>query len=102
GLELLEESPDEDAAEALALVLDPGDLWSVYESGVAEGALVELDDDLDDEAYELIWNATVADQARQLYGEWHQARLAELVARLRSRLPLPGWPRASTTLARAC
>lgn len=104
ALELLEESPspDGDAAEALALVLDAGDLWSVFESGVADDALVELDDDLEDEPYELIWNATVADQARQLCGKWHHARLAELVARLRAHLPLADLPRATATLERAC
>ena len=102
ALALLEDSPDEDAAEALALVLDAGDLWNVFESASADAALAELDDDLDDEAYELMWNATIVEQARRLGGTWHEARLTELVARVRSRLPLEGFATASAILARAC
>ncbi len=77
ALALLEDSPDEDAAEALALVLDAGDLWNVFESASADAALAELDDALDDEAYELMWNATIVEQARRLGGTWHEARLTE-------------------------
>jgi SEC-C motif len=102
ALELLEESLDEGAAEALALVLDPNDLWSAFESSVADAALLELDDELEDETYEVIWNATVIEQARRLREPWHDARLAELVGRVRSRLPLHGDADASATLARAC
>jgi len=102
ALALLEDSPDEDAAEALALVLDAGDLWNVFESASADAGLAELDDDLDDEAYDLMWNATIVEEARRLLGTWHDARLAELVARVRSRLPLEGFATASAILARAC
>jgi len=102
ALALLEDSPDEDAAEALALVLDAGDLWNVFESASADAALAELDDDLDDEAYELMWNATIVEEARRLGGPWHDARLAELVARVRSRLPLEDFATASAALVRAC
>jgi hypothetical protein len=102
ALALLEQSPELDAAEALALVLDSSNLWSVLESSVVDDALAELDDDLDDEPYDLIWNATVADQAGRLCGPWHEARLAELVVRVRSRFPLDDFPQATATLARAC
>jgi SEC-C motif-containing protein len=95
-------SPDEDPSEVLALVLDAGDLWSVHESVTAEAALVELDEGLDDEAYELAWNAALAERASGLWTEWHDARLAELVARLGSRLPLEDLPAATVTLAAAC
>jgi hypothetical protein len=95
-------SPDEDPSEALAVVLDAGDLWSVHESVIAEVALSELDEGLDDQAYELAWDAALAERAPGLWTEWHEARLAELVARLRSLLPLEDFPAATVTLAAAC
>jgi hypothetical protein len=102
ALRWLGEVPDEDPSEALALVLDAGDLWSVHESVIAEAALAELDVELDDEAYELAWHAALAERAPGLWTEWHEARLAELVARLRSLLPVEDLPAATVTLAAAC
>jgi hypothetical protein len=102
ALRWLDEAPDEDPSEALALVLDAGDLWSVHESVIAEAALSELDDGLDDEAYELAWDAALAERAPRLWTEWHEARLAELVARLRSLLPLEDLLAATVTLTAAC
>jgi hypothetical protein len=94
-------SPDEDPSEVLALVLDAGDLWSVHESVIAEAALAELDEGLDDEAYELAWDAALAERAPGLWTGWHEARLAELVARVLSLLPLEDLPAATVTLAAA-
>jgi hypothetical protein len=94
-------APDEDPFEALALVLDAGDLWSVHESVIAEAALAELDEGLDDEAYALAWDAALAERAPGLWTAWHEARLAELVARLRSLLPLEDLPAATVALAAA-
>jgi SEC-C motif len=102
SLALLEESSREDAADSLSFVLDARDLWSAFESGIVDDVLAELDDGLDDEAYDLVWNATVAEYARRFRGNWHDDRLAELVARVRSRLPLQGYTRACTALALAC
>jgi hypothetical protein len=99
---VLEDWPEEDAAEALALVLDPTDLWSVAESDAAESVLAELDDKLDDDAYESAWEAVVAQQAQALATAWHDARLRELVGRWRSRLPLDDFPVATSSLAAAC
>jgi SEC-C motif len=101
-LALLDQSSDEEAAEGLALVLDAGDLWSVHESSIADEALVGLDDELTDDAYDLVWKATVAEHARRFCGTWHRARLAELVARVHSRLPLNRFPRATAALEGAC
>ena len=101
-LAALEQRPEDDPVEALTLVLDPGDLWSVFESAATYETLAELDDDLADEAYELVWEATIAEHARRPREPWHERRLAELVARLRTHLPLANRPQASACLAHAC
>jgi hypothetical protein len=102
ALRLLDGSPDEDSTEALALVLDAGDLWSVHDSVVADAALAELADDLEDQAYALAWDAVLAEQAGRLSTPWHDTRLAELVRRLRSSLPLADFPASSAVLMAAC
>jgi hypothetical protein len=94
----------EETYHALSWVLDGHDLWSLIESAEAEVALRLLDpnEELDDEAYEVLWEATLASEARQMWTPWHEARLAELVERLRASLPIAGFPAASSLIAAAC
>ncbi|MGH3104082.1 MAG: SEC-C metal-binding domain-containing protein [Gaiellaceae bacterium] len=102
-LELIETVDlEDDPCEALALGLEAGDLWSIVESYEADEAVGRLENELDDAAYELLWNATLESEAARLGGEWHRERLAALVERLRSRLPFEDFPAASTALAAAC
>lgn len=103
-LELLEGSAEarRDPCEALALVLRAGDLWSVHESVQVEAAIAAIPDDLDDDEYEKEWNATLEREAGRLATEWHDERLATLVARLAGHLPFRGRPAASAALAGAC
>jgi SEC-C motif-containing protein len=90
ALELLEVDEDarEDSVESLALVLVPGDLWSVLE-------VVDAIDSFDS-------GATIAAIAERLWSEWHEHRLGGLVNRLQARLPIPGFPAASTAIEAAC
>lgn len=83
-----------DPVEALALVLDCHDLWSVIESGKA----VEAVDGAGYEAADLAFAA----EAERLTTAWHHERVGVLVGRLRARLPLPEYPLASEALVRAC
>jgi len=120
-LQLLEARPEllEDHAEALALALDAGDLWSVLESAAADAALAaidevelvaRLDESLDDDGYgaqferlyEERWTAVLVAEARRLARKDHRRRLDRMVERLREQLPCPGSPRASAGLEAAC
>jgi SEC-C motif len=90
ALEILELDAEarQDPVESLALVLVAGDLWSVLE---AEEALVSFNR-----------GTHISAVAEQLWSEWHEQRLAELVRRLGERLPVPNHPRASAALEAAC
>jgi hypothetical protein len=103
-LTLLEESDDlgHDACETLAFALEPGDLWSVYETLQLEEALLEIPEELDDDAYEVVWDSVMRAQAARLRTRWHDHRLKLLVSRLRAQLPLAEHPQASSALMAAC
>lgn len=90
ALELLDADEDarEDPVESLALVLVPGDLWSVLE-------VVEAVDLFDG-------GASVAVIAERLWSDWHEHRLDKLVRRLQTRLPISGFPTASAAIETAC
>jgi hypothetical protein len=94
----------EETRHALSWVLDGHDLWSLIESAEADAALSSLDegDELDDEAYETLWEATLASEACRMWTPWHDARLAALVTRMRAWLPIAGFPAASALLEAAC
>lgn len=74
-----------DPAEALAVVLNPCDLWGIDEATVAG----ESGDDF-------------AVLAKRFWSDDHDRRLAVLVDRVRTRLPAQGYPLASAALERAC
>lgn len=101
-VELLDEDDLADPAEALALAVESRDLWSAVEAQIADDALESLPDELDDEAYEVLWDATLALEAARLATGRHRKRLVRLVGYVRRRLPLPEHPRASAGLAAAC
>ena len=104
-LELVEEESEElgaDAAEALALALEPTDLWSIAEAVVADDALAEIPDTLDDDAYAVLWTAAIEAQAAQLWSPRHERRLARLVQRLRAQLAVAQRPTAFALLTEAC
>ena len=90
ALELIERDAETagDPVETLALSREARDLWSVIESGEAV------------EAFET--GRSIAAIADRLATDWHDARLAALVGRLASRLPIAGFPSASAALAAAC
>jgi hypothetical protein len=90
ALQLLEVDEDlrEDPVESLALVLVPGDLWSVVE-------VVDAADSFDK-------GSTTGVIAERLWSEWHEHRLHDLVLRLRSQLPVARFPAASSALVTAC
>ena len=96
GLDVLEHDAEAraDPANALALVFDCHDLWSVIESGIAAQAVDRVGFDAAD--------AVFAAEAERLATTWHHDRLSVLVDRLRARLPTPGHPLASEALERAC
>jgi hypothetical protein len=104
ALELLEERDDlrEDPAEALSLVLEACDLWSIVEAEQLDLALAELPGELDDYEYETLWHRTIGSEARRLAGAHHRRRLELLVRRLRQQLPFDRYPLASAALTRAC
>jgi hypothetical protein len=103
-LELLEEREDlrSDPVEALALVLEAGDLWGVLESAELDAELSRLPDELDEDEYEARWEAVVAAAAERLGTRWHRRRLEELVGRLRLQLPFRDYPKTSDALLSAC
>jgi hypothetical protein len=99
---LLEENPPVDPAETLAVVLDPCDLWSLFESYGTYEALADLDVSLDEDDYASLGTATLAAEVERLTTDWHRERLAELVRRVRDQLPLETHAAASAMLAGAC
>jgi hypothetical protein len=96
------DTPLDDAAEALAFVVRPEDLWSLAETAHLDRELVRLDEELGEEAFERAWDGAIAAFSRRLWSEWHDDRLAELVARARALLPYDGYPKASAAVAAAC
>lgn len=105
AVEVLEYATDRDRsdyANTLATALVAGDLWSVDESRQADEAAQTLPAALDDDALKPMFEALMAAQAARLAGDWHGDRLAVLVRRLRSKLPLDDAPVASVQLEAAC
>jgi hypothetical protein len=99
----LERFPIEDAAEMVAYVVRPEDLWSILESALLDQELVRLDERLGDpEAFEQAFDGAVDDFARRHWSEWHEERLAELVARARALLPYDAFPKAAAAIEAAC
>lgn len=101
-LALLDAEPGEPPADALALVLDGRDLWSVIESGETAETLDALPDELGYDDYERAWNAALATAAERRATPWHEERLDVLLARVRERLPDDDYPVASARLLDAC
>lgn len=99
ALDLLD---DDDPAEALALCIDPCNLWSIFEAAMAEQAVAAIPEHLDDDAYARRWDEVLGREADALATKWHRRRLALLVRRLRAQLPIGGFPHASEVLTRAC
>jgi hypothetical protein len=90
ALALLEvdEEAREDPVESLALVLAATDLWSTFE-------VIDATESLDS-------GATTAVIAEHLWSGWHEQRLKDLVHRLRERLPVAGFPAASSAIENGC
>jgi SEC-C motif len=90
ALELLEvdEEAREDPVESLALVLSATDLWNAFE-------VIDATESLDS-------GATTAVIAEHLWSGWHEQRLEDLVHRLRERLPVAGFPAASSAIGSGC
>ncbi len=103
-LELIEENEVilEDRAEALAMALEATDLWSIAEATAADEAVAKIPDVLDDHAYEILWIAAIEAEAARLWSPRHAARLALLVERLRTQLPIAGHADVSAVLADGC
>jgi hypothetical protein len=101
-VELLDEGGDADPADALALIVDPCDLWSPIELQLADAAVSSLDDELDDEAWEAAHTAVLVEQVARLASKRHRSRLVRLVGYVEAQLPWPEFPRASRRLAEAC
>jgi hypothetical protein len=101
-LELLDENGDADPLNALALALEPCDLWNPLELQRAEAALSSLDDELDDEAWEAASAAVLGAEVERLASKRHRLRLVRLVGYVEAQLPSPEFPHASRLLAEAC
>lgn len=102
-LDLLEDDRDlADPAEALALCIAPGDLWSIREALAADHAVAVIPDELDDDEYARVWEIVLGRESRDFRTKRHERRLLLLVRRLQRELPISGSPRASEVLARAC
>jgi hypothetical protein len=103
-LELIEENEvmAGHPVEALALALEATDLWSIAEATAADEALAKIPDVLADDAYEILWIATIEAEAARLWSPRHEGRLARLVERLSAQLPIAGRANASAVLADGC
>ena len=92
-----------DPAEVLALALDPTDLWSIAEATVTDDALAQIPEVLDDDAYEVVWTATIEAEATRHWSPRHERRLVRLVNRVRAQLPVAAPSgTASVAIAEAC
>jgi hypothetical protein len=103
-LELIEENEfiAGDPVEALARALEATDLWSIAEAIVVGEALAKIPDDLNDDAYELVWTAAIEAEAARLWSPRHERRLVRLVERVRAQLPIVGHADVSAVLADGC
>jgi hypothetical protein len=103
-LELIEENEviAEDLVGALALALEPTDLWSIAEATAADEALAKIPDVLDGDTYEILWIAVIEAEAARFWSPRHESRLARLVERLGAQLPIAGRANASAVLADGC
>jgi hypothetical protein len=104
GLDLLEEDAGlrADPAETLTYALDATDVWSFPETLAADTALAALDEDLDEDQYELLWNEVLAREMKRLGTREHHRRLARLVKRLAALEPCPCHPLAWEAITSAC
>ena len=95
-LDLIEDVRElrEDALEVLALVVEPCDLWSLFEAMETAVALAGIPPTRRGEA--------VATAASSRWTDDHRARLDLLVERVRRQLPLDSRPLASAALVAAC
>jgi hypothetical protein len=99
SLALLDRFDAPSAGHAVAYVLDPGDLWSVVESGETAAALDRaLSGELSDDEHESLWERVLEQELDGLLTAWHEQRLDILLCRLRDHLPVPQYPRASGLL----
>jgi hypothetical protein len=100
-LGLLEESAElrADAAETLALVLDPADLWSVLDAFAADRALAAIPPQSMDAERRF---AVARAEAKRRWTLLRERRLSRLVRRVERQLPLGAFGRASEALSRAC
>ncbi|MGH3024844.1 MAG: YecA family protein [Gaiellaceae bacterium] len=95
----LESHPPPGGVDWLSWVIDPGDLWSVVESGEVAAVLdAELTDEMPDDEHAERWEQIVEREAARRLTPWHEGRLEVLLARLRERLPLDDYPRISRRL----
>jgi hypothetical protein len=103
-LDLIEENEfiAGDPVAALALALVATELWSIAEATAAGGALAEIPDVMDDDAYEILSIAAIESEAARLWSPRHERRLARLVERLSAQLPIAGRANASAVLADGC
>ncbi len=103
-LELIEENEIilRNPVEALAMALEATDLWSIAEANAADEVLAKIPDFLDDDAYEILWIAAIEAEAQRLWSPRHAARLALLVERLGTQLPIAGHADVSAVLADGC
>jgi len=83
--------------EALAVVLEATDLWSLVECCALEEAIGH-----DPGASGERWPELCRLQARRLLTPRHERRVGRLLGRIRAQLPVAGYPQASRLLARAC
>jgi hypothetical protein len=91
-----------ETAEAQAFAHDPTSLWSIAETTLLDEALAAIDDGLDDDAYEVLWEATLEAVAREFWSDAHARRLDVLVQRLRASMPMLKPERAVQVLGDAC
>lgn len=95
-LELIEDLRElrEDTLEVLALVVEPCDLWSLFEAAETAAALAAIPP--------IRYGEAVAAEASSRWTDDHRARLDLLVERVRRQLPVDARALASATLAAAC
>jgi hypothetical protein len=102
-LELIEAGyAENEPLNGLSLVLEATQLWNVLEATDAEQTLAAIPDDLDDEEYDEAWKSAFDEVAARRWTREHEQRLTLLVERMRARLPLDGFPRASAAIAAGC
>jgi SEC-C motif len=91
-----------DPARSLGYLLEGEMLWEIADGDVATAALRRVPDWVDDDVYDVEFWVVLDATAAELGTDWHRARLARLVDRIRGELPFAGYPRATAALERAC